>query len=452
MKKLLFTIVAMLLPMVASAYYGYSDGIDWWSHFEASDATINGIHYQLNSADQTATVTYKKIVYFDMRNFPVNDYSGDVVIPSHVSYGGVTYIVTGIDNGAFDNALDASYGYSFLIDRPSSWKPVTSISIPSTVTSIGMGAFASCTSLTSIIIPTSVTYIGEQAFSGCTSLSSISIPAGVTSIGFRTFSNCSNLTTVNLPCNMTSIGERAFEYCSGLQSITLPDNLASIEMGTFSNCTSLTSVSIPDKVSSIADNAFNGCSNLTTVTIGYYLSSIGSSFHNCNKLSNVYCYAPVPPSYSAEPFDEEVVYSNSLFLYVPSSSLDDYKNYWMVTGADPVNGWCSISWTNILPISNQGSQKLGTPTISISNGVLKFDCGTDGAEYRYSITYPESKSNATGNNVQLPQTCTISVYAIKAGYDRSDTATKVIKNGDLNGDGSIDVADHVELTNIIMAQ
>ena len=42
MKKLLFTIVAMLLPMVASAYYGYSDGIDWWSHFEAPDATING--------------------------------------------------------------------------------------------------------------------------------------------------------------------------------------------------------------------------------------------------------------------------------------------------------------------------------------------------------------------------------------------------------------------------
>ena len=251
-----------------------------------------------------------------------------------------------------------------------------------------------------------------------------------------------------------------FFYCVKLKSIVIPSSVARIESGVFHNCQQLSSitipstisVSIPDKVSSIADNAFNGCSNLTTVTLGYYLGSIASSFHNCNQLSNVYCYAPVPPT-AIQPFDEEVVYSNSLFLYVPSSSLEDYKYYvWKGETDEESSGWCSIKPNHILPISGQGSQKLGTPTISISNGVLKFDCGTDGAEYRYSITYPESKSNATGNNVQLPQTCTISVYAIKAGYDRSDTATKVIKNGDLNGDGSIDVADHVELTNIIMAQ
>ena len=53
---------------------------------------------------------------------------------------------------------------------------LTSITIPNSVTSIGVGAFANCTSLTSIEIPNSVTSIGNLVFSDCTSLTSIRIP------------------------------------------------------------------------------------------------------------------------------------------------------------------------------------------------------------------------------------------------------------------------------------
>ena len=64
---------------------------------------------------------------------------------------------------------------------------------------------------------------------------------------------------------------------------------------------------------------------------------------------------------------------------------------------------------------------------------------------------------SAGNNVQLPQTFTVSVYAVKDGYVNSDTVTKQITitnglNGDLNGDGTVNVADHVELSNIILGQ
>ena len=50
---------------------------------------------------------------------------------------------------------------------------VTSVKIPSGVTSIGDIAFGGCTSLVSITIPDSVTSIGRSAFNKCTNLANI---------------------------------------------------------------------------------------------------------------------------------------------------------------------------------------------------------------------------------------------------------------------------------------
>ena len=73
---------------------------------------------------------------------------------------------------------------------------VTSVKIPSGVTSIGIGAVSGCTSLASLTIPDSVTSIGDSAFDGCSSLSSITIPDSVTSIGGRTFEGCTSLANI----------------------------------------------------------------------------------------------------------------------------------------------------------------------------------------------------------------------------------------------------------------
>ena len=72
---------------------------------------------------------------------------------------------------------------------------VTSVTIPTSMTCIGEGAFSGCSLLTGVVIPTSVTSIGKKAFCGCRSLTSVVVPTSVTSIGGDAFQGCSSITT-----------------------------------------------------------------------------------------------------------------------------------------------------------------------------------------------------------------------------------------------------------------
>lgn len=99
---------------------------------------------------------------------------------------------------------------------------ITSLEIPSTVTTIEEGAFAQSSALTSLVIPESVTTIGDAAFQG-SALTSIVIPSSVTSIGYAAFVS-SALTTVTFEgATAPTIEEGIFANCP-LTGILIPAN------------------------------------------------------------------------------------------------------------------------------------------------------------------------------------------------------------------------------------
>ena len=126
--------------------------------------------------------------------------------------------------------------------------------------SIGNTAFRACYSLTSITIPSGVTSIGNNAFYNCYSLASITLPSGVTSIGDSAFCDCSSLASITIPSGVTSIFDHAFEDCHSLASIMIPSGVTSIKTYAFYGCASFGEIhfkpSTPPTVSS--SNAFTG--------------------------------------------------------------------------------------------------------------------------------------------------------------------------------------------------
>ncbi|MBR2463844.1 MAG: leucine-rich repeat protein [Clostridia bacterium] len=183
------------------------------------------------------------------------------------------------------NDYGRNYGYTVL-EIPSEINGII-------VTSIGQDAFYHC-NLTSVVIPSDVTSIGEFAFRGSSSLTSVAFGANsqLTSIGDYAFSGCSNLTSVAFGENsqLASIGEGTFRECVSLTSITIPSNVTRLEWGVFMECSSLMSVTfgVNSQLAFIGHDAFRKCCSLTSITIPSNVNYIGlASFMECSSLASV---------------------------------------------------------------------------------------------------------------------------------------------------------------------
>ncbi len=201
------------------------------------------------------------------------------------------------------------------------------ISLPQNLKGIGQYAFQNCVKLSEILLPEGLLSINGQAFSGCgqyseklgfkTGLTSITIPSTVTTIGSKAFESCAALEEATIKSSL--IGESMFLDCRMLKKVTIGVNTESIKNLAFSGCTSLSDIDlqsnilteigkgafqsaaisdfvIPDSVTSLgagsaatgADGVFADCSKLLSVTIGTGVANLTDClFANCQSLETV---------------------------------------------------------------------------------------------------------------------------------------------------------------------
>lgn len=375
-QKLLIFAAACLCAVGAKA--------DWAS------TTVDGVNYSLDTDKKTAEVTWSS-----------NDYSGDIVLPSTITYSSETYTVTTIGADAFGYCSDLTSVVlpetlvEIYSDAFSYSTSLTSIRIPASVTSIASGIFAGCTSLTAIevdaanpnyassdgvlynknldelvafpagkasqfTIPSTVTAIGASAFKSCTNLTGVTIPEGVDAVGKGAFERCTALTSVVIPNSVTSLGSSAFQYCSSLESVTLSDNLTQITPFTFRACTVLTSISIPDNVTVVGEDAFIRCTSLATVRLGEKLKYLNSDcFYACG-LKDVYCAATTVP-YATRAFDDDVC--TAAVLHVPTGTRDSYASTY---------GWMKFSTITENEVAGINGVTLSDATVSARDGKVVF--------------------------------------------------------------------------------
>lgn len=141
---------------------------------------------------------------------------------------------------------------------------ITSIHLPSTLTTFGFRCFSYCSCLSEIEIPTKVTSIPGYAFDGCRQLKKVKMPKGLLSIDAYAFRGIP-LTAIQMPETVESIGNYAFYQCH-LKSIDLPEGLKTIGEYAFSSC-SISEITVPSTVTSIGNRAFAGNRYLKSANI-----------------------------------------------------------------------------------------------------------------------------------------------------------------------------------------
>ena len=167
---------------------------------------------------------------------------------------------------------------------------LASVTLPSTITSIGQGAFMNTPALRSITLPEGLVEIGQQAFAN-SGITSITIPASAYSIGDSAFAG-SAITSITWHGRPGLIQVGMFNRCINLQTVVIPEGVSRIGDLAFAGCTALTSVTLPSTITSIYDSAFGGCTALTTVTIPETIERIrfgsgavgGDVFRECNQI------------------------------------------------------------------------------------------------------------------------------------------------------------------------
>ncbi len=343
--------------------------------------------------------------------------------------------------------------------------PLTSVTIPNTVTSLHDYCFGYNSRLVEVILPDSLTWMGMNIFRDCTGLTEIDIPDGVKHMGITVFGNCSNLTRVHLPASLDSIMDCTFMHCDKLADVTIPRNVSyideqaflmsgvenvNIEEGSrlqtigpraFLRCNKLKSINIPNTLTTLGELSFLECRSLRSVYVGDNLTELGRSvFWECDSLTEAEVLGTFPRVHN-------------LFISCPA-----LKRVKMGSKNAPA-GTTLLENSAIADCRNIEYLELGAGMDSLCNNSLN---NLDNLKVLicWATVPPRCNSYWDAFSGPNPDEMDAIVYVPKASVEayRNANEWKKFKTivgiedvGDINGSGAIEIADVTDLIDQVIA-
>lgn len=281
-----------------------------------------------NHALNGDTVNYLNYIKSDAEYLEVRDYAfyssrSLMTIDANISYIGnyAFYWVDGLMSIKFSDKLTHIGDYAFLHGMYQG----SSITIPSTVTEIGTGAFQNSNLkeitflnefekvsdsmfygsnfLEKVTLPSTVKEIGTSAFQNCTKLKEVNLPEGLETIGNLAFASAFISGKVVIPTTVTSLGTNVFTS-SGIEEIEILASIKDIPINTFNDSTNLSKVILPESTKRISEKAFYNCSSLKEINLPEGLYKIGDQ---------AFYRAFEPGSVSITIPSSVFIYGNSIF-------------------------------------------------------------------------------------------------------------------------------------------
>ena len=253
-----------------------TDGNDTHEHVFATEWSYDATHHWHECLSPDCDeVTDKANHSFDGKECTVCGYvKASECLAFELNADGTSYILAGIGECTdTDVVVPATYENLPVTEIKMSAferKPITSIIIPDSVTTMGTNVFWGCTNLTSVTLSKNITSIGLNTFRDCTSLTSLTIPEGVTTIAKNAFYSCTKLERLDIPASITTINE-AFTNCK-IKEVNVADigawcnitfnninsnPLFKCEAMLLSNGRPVNDLVIPEGVTEIKDYAFS---------------------------------------------------------------------------------------------------------------------------------------------------------------------------------------------------
>lgn len=200
---------------------------------------------------------------------------------------------------------------------------LTKITIPSSVTSFGVGTFKGNTkirtiylretvpslpdlfcygasSLTTVYVENSMPWtlgfanmksIGRKAFMGTKLSSSATFGPGLVSIGDSAYYG-TNISSINIPANVKKIGDYCFAKCVKLNTLSVSEGIEVLPTGFIDGATALKKCYLPLSVKVIGENAFRGTVKLENFALMNGLTTLGAGSLSGIALSEIV----LPPS------------------------------------------------------------------------------------------------------------------------------------------------------------